>query len=147
MAHSFLMEAGLWVIEGNWLERNELKIPVKGKTIIAWNQENWFTMVTKLIFPKSEREGISYRCRGHLNGGERQYTYVLKQSLLGRIEGEGWLGSESIIQRYWVLGDRQRRSGFETFYRVNENTYHLSSGIMAGQYLTSTMEAILKRQS
>lgn len=146
MAHHFLMEAGRWIIEGNWLERNEMPIPVKGKTIIAWSQENWFTMVTKLVFPGSDRPEISFQYRGRLNAEKREYTYVLQQSLLGQVEGEGWIGPESIIQRYWVLGDRQRRSGFETFYRINDHTYHLSSGILSGHYLASTMEATLERQ-
>ncbi|ACK66261.1 conserved hypothetical protein [Rippkaea orientalis PCC 8801] len=141
------MEAGRWTIEGNWLERNEMPIPVKGRSIIAWSQDNWFTMVTKLVFPDQDRPEISYQYRGRLDGEERQYTYVLQQSLLGKVEGEGWIGPESIIQRYWVLGDRQRRSGFETFHRVNDNIYYLSSGILAGHYLTSTMEATLERQS
>ncbi|NEQ14905.1 MAG: hypothetical protein F6K44_14095, partial [Moorea sp. SIO3E2] len=78
--------------------------------------------------------------------GEPKYTFVLQHSLLGRVEGEGWVAPESIVQRYWVLGDRQRRSGFETRYQRNENIYYLSSSIMAGHYLNSTMEATLERQ-
>lgn len=146
MTHTFLMEAGRWNIEGFWLERNEMPVPVKGRTIVAWSQEDWFTMVTKLVFPNSEREEISFQYRGRLSGEERQYTYVLQQSLLGRVEGEGWIAPTSIVQRYWVLGDRQRRSGFETFYRLDNNRYYLTSGILAGHYLTSTMEATLERQ-
>ncbi|WP_013320188.1 hypothetical protein [Gloeothece verrucosa] len=146
MTHNFLLEAGRWKIEGTWLERNQKPIIVKGRTLVAWSDDRWFTMVTKLVFPGSEREEISYQYRGRLDEEERQYTYVLQQSLLGQVEGEGWIGPETIIQRYWVLGDRQRRSGFETFYRVNHHTYHLSSGILAGHYLTSTMEAILEAQ-
>ncbi|MDJ0600799.1 MAG: hypothetical protein QNJ37_18385 [Crocosphaera sp.] len=146
MAHSFLMEAGRWTIEGNWLERNEMPLPVKGKSIVAWSNDNWFTMVTKLVFPRSDRPEIAFQYRGHLNGEEREYTYVLQQSVLDKVEGEGWIGPDSIIQRYWVLGDRQRRSGFETFYRVNNNTYHFSGGLLSGHYLTSTMEAIFERQ-
>ena len=147
MAHRFLMEAGRWIIKGSWLERNEIPIAVKGKTIVAWSQENWFSMVTKLVFPDdSTHEEISFQYRGRLDSGERHYTYVLQQSLLGRVEGEGWIGPDSIIQRYWVLGDRQRRSGFETFYQFNQDTYLFSSGILAGHYLISTMEAILERQ-
>ena len=147
MAHTFLMEAGRWTLQGSWLERNGMPITVRGKTIIAWGQENWFTMVTKLVFPNSEREDISFQYRGHLDSGERQYTFVLQHSVLGRVEGEGWVTPESIIQRYWVLGDRQRRSGFETRHQLGDNTYYLSSSIMAGHYLTSTMEATLERQT
>lgn len=147
MAHSFLMEAGRWTLQGTWLERNAPPIPVKGKTIILWGNDNWFTMVTKLVFPGQEREEISFQYKGRLDSEERQYTYVLQQSLLGRVEGEGWISPNVIMQRYWVLGDRQRRSGFETFYRIDHRTYQLSAGILAGHYLTSMMEAVIERQA
>jgi hypothetical protein len=147
MTHSFLLGAGRWVLKGNWLERNENPISVKGKTIVAWSQDSWFTMVTKLIFTGGNHEEISFQYRGHLDNGERHYTYVLQQSLLGRVEGKGWIGPESITQCYWVLGDKQRRSGFETFYRINNDKYVMSSCILAGHYLISTMEATLERQT
>lgn len=140
------MEPGRWTLQGNWLERDEMPISVKGKTLVAWGRENWYTMVTKLVFPGGERDEISFQYKGHLDLGERQYTFVLQHSLLGRVEGEGWVAPESIVQRYWVLGDRQRRNGFETFYRLNDNTYYLSSGIIAVNNLTSAMEVTLERQ-
>jgi hypothetical protein len=147
LAHRFLLEAGRWLIEGNWLERNAMPILVKGNTSIAWNQGNWFTMLTQLAFPGSDRDEIAFQYRGRLDGQECQYTYILQQSLLGQVEGEGWIAPDSIIQRYWVLNDPQRRSGFETFYRIDNYTYHLSSGILAGHFLTSTMDAILELQA
>jgi hypothetical protein len=146
VAHSFLLEAGYWIIHGHWLEREEPPIPMKGKTLVAW-REDWFTMVTKLIFPGHERSEISFQYRGHLDGASQRYTFVLMHSGLGRVEGEGWIGPESIIQRYWVLGDtHQRRSGFETIYRIDQDKYHLSNALMAGHYLTTAMEATLQRQ-
>ena len=141
------MESGRWIIKGNWLERKEMSMAVKGKTIIAWSDGNWFTMVTKLVFPSGEYNDISFQYRGHLDNGEQHYTYVCKQSLLGRTEGEGRVGDRSIIQRYWVLDDRQRRSGFEAFHQLNDDTYLFSGGILAGYYLTATMEAVVERQS
>ncbi|WP_017721122.1 hypothetical protein [Kamptonema formosum] len=146
MNHTFLIEPGRWTLEGYWLERNGMPIPVKGKTLVAWNQENWFTMVTRLVFPGTEREQITLQYRGHLDSGERQYTFVLQHSDLGRVEGEGWIAPETIVQRYWVLGDQQRRSGFETLYRLDGHKYYHSSAIMAGHYLSSTMEATYERQ-
>lgn len=140
------MEAGRWTIEGHWLERNGNVFSVKGRTIVSWNQENWFAMVTKLVFPNGDREEISFEYRGRLDESECQYTYVLQQSLLGQVEGEGWIGPESLVQRYWVLDDRQKRSGFETFYRINDGTYHLCGAILAGHSLASTIEAVLERQ-
>ncbi len=140
------MEAGRWTLQGNWLERNQQPIIVKGKILVAWGRENWFTMVTKLSFPgNAEREEISFQYRGKLDVGENHYTFVLQHSQLGRVEGEGWIAPETIVQRYWVLSDRQRRSGFEDFRRLNDQTYYLSSSIMAGHYLTSHLEATLER--
>lgn len=145
MAHSFLLESGYWTLEGNWLEREQMPTSVKGRTLISW-REDWFTMVTKLVFPEQERPEISFQYRGHIDDNVRRYTFVLMHSNLGRVEGEGWIAPESIIQRYWVLGDRQRRSGFETIYRLTTESYHISSAVMAGHYLTSAMEATLTRQ-
>ncbi|GET43107.1 hypothetical protein [Microseira wollei] len=146
MAHTFLLEAGRWRLQGSWLERNEMPIGVRGLTLVAWSKDNWFTMVTKLMFPDSDREEIAFQYRGRLDAGELQYTFVLQHSLLGRVEGEGWIAPETIVQRYWVLNDRQRRSGFETMHQIDQNKYYLSSSILAGHYLTSMMEATLERQ-
>jgi hypothetical protein len=147
VTHTFLLEPGRWLLEGNWLERNGSPVQVKGKTLVAWTREDWFTMVTKLVFPGTQRNEITFQYRGHLDVGERQYTFVLQHSDLGRVEGEGWIAPESILQRYWVLGDKQRRSGFETLTRVDASCYYLSSAVMAGHYLTSAMEARLERQA
>lgn len=147
MAHTFLLEPGRWIMQGSWLERNGLPISVKGMTLVAWNRDNWFTMATKLIFPGSDRSEISLQYKGHLHDGERQYTFLLQHNLLGQVEGEGWIGPDTIVQRYWVLGDRQRRNGFETLLRVNDDSYYLTSGILVGHFLTSTMEVSLERQS
>ncbi|MBD2384224.1 hypothetical protein [Cylindrospermum sp. FACHB-282] len=146
MAQTFLLEPGRWIIQGNWLERNGMPISVKGMTLVVWNRDNWFSMATKLTFPGSDRSEISLRYRGRLDDGERQYTYLLEHNLLGKIEGEGWICPDTIVQRYWVLGDRERRSGFETLHRISDDTYYLTSGILTGHFLTSTMEASLERQ-
>lgn len=141
------MESGQWALEGSWIERNGLPITVKGKTLVNWNRTDWFSMVTKLVFPGGDREEIVLQYRGHLDSDERQYTFVLQHSELGRVEGEGWIAPQSIVQRYWVLGDeRQRRTGFETLHRIDDNRYYQSSGLMAGHYLTSVMEATIERQ-
>ncbi|MBF2000875.1 MAG: hypothetical protein IGS38_09180 [Synechococcales cyanobacterium M58_A2018_015] len=146
MTHSFLLESGRWTLQGNWLDRDSMPILVRGKILVAWSRDDWFTMVTKLVFPGADRDEISLQYRGRLNLGERQYTFVLQHSLLGRVEGEGWIAPESIVQRYWVLGDRQRRTGFETLHQLGSKRYCLSSSIMAGHHLTSMMEATVERQ-
>lgn len=149
MNHSFLLEEGHWKLEGNWLEGSEI-LAVKGGTIVAWNQQNYFTLVTKLVFPQSERQEMVFQYRGLLGTRYTQYSYAsLRHDLLGRVEGEGWIGPQSIIQKYWVLGESspKRRSGFETFYRLDPDTYHLCSGILVGHYLSSILEATLSRQT
>ena len=89
MGHTFLLEPGRWVIQGNWLERNSQPIPLKGLTLVVWNRDNWFSMATKLIFPNSDRPEISFQYKGRLHEGERQYTFLLQHNYLGQVEGEG----------------------------------------------------------
>ena len=146
MAHTFILESGKWNIAGNWLERNGMLITVKGKTIVTWDRTDWFSMVTKLIFPTQDHEEIILQYRGRLDSDERRYTFLLQHSELGKVEGEGWLGVDSIIQRYWVLGnDAQHRSGFETLRRLDEERYYSNSGVLTGLSLMSAMEATIER--
>jgi hypothetical protein len=147
--HSFLLEPGRWTLEGNWLEANEM-IAIKGGVIVLWNQQNLFTLAMRIVFVESEREEIICKYRGRLGTRYRYYNYAsLRHDLVGQVEGEGWVLPESIIQRYWVLGDRspKSRTGFENFYRIDRDTYHLSAGILLGYYLSSAMEATLRQQS
>jgi hypothetical protein len=146
VVHTFLLEPGRWILEGTWLQRDQLPIPVRGKILIGWSRDDWFTMVMKLLLPQGDPLEMALQYRGRLTPGDYQYTFMLQHSFLGRGEGEGWLAPDSIIQRYWTLGDRERRTGFETLYRLTEERYHFCSGVMAGHYLTSTMEATLSRQ-
>ncbi|WP_245915855.1 hypothetical protein [Merismopedia glauca] len=162
--HTFLMEAGRWQLRGNWLERHQETVGIKGQVLVAWSQDNWFTMVTKLVFAQSigeksevtKRQDLSFLYKGRLNSAQNQYTFVLQHSMLGRLEGEGWVAPETIVQRYWAIGDiqgqdknlstlRQQCSGFESWYRLNERTYHVSSSIMTGHNLFSMMEALLEK--
>lgn len=153
MSHTFLLEPGRWVIQGNWVERNSPPITLKGLTLVIWNRDNWFSIATKIVFPNGERPDISLQYRGRLHKGERQYTFLLQHNSLGQIEGEGWISPDTIVQRYWVLGDNsadvrslQRRSGFETLHRLNDDQYYLITGVLSGHFLDSTIEANLERQ-
>lgn len=144
------MESGQWLVEGSWLDRNGSPITVRGKTLVAWHQSEWFSLVTKLVFPDSDRDDIILQYRGRLDNNERQYTFLMQHSEFGKVEGEGLISPSLIVQRFWVLGDeRQRRSGFETFRRFDNNRYYYSSGIMAGHHLNliSVMEATLDRKN
>lgn len=148
MAHTFLLESGQWTMEGSWLQRNGMLVIVKGKTIVTWNRTDWFQMVTKLAFPTKDREDIILQYRGRLDTDERRYTFVLQHSEFGKIEGEGWIGPDCIIQRYWVLGDdRQRRTGFDSLHRLDKNRYYQSGGTAMGNQFNSAIEVTLERQS
>jgi hypothetical protein len=83
--------------------------------------------------------------KGRIDSDERRFTYVADDSALGKIEGEGIIAPDSIIQRYWVMGDKRARTGFQTLYRRDNNNYSLASGLISGQNLESTMEAVLTR--
>ncbi len=146
MAHTFLVQPGKWTLEGNWIERDSMPIAVKGRTLVGWSKDNfWFTMVTKLTFPNSDREDLTMAYKGRIDSDERRFTYVADDSALGKIEGEGIIAPDSIIQRYWVMGDKRARTGFQTLYRRDNNNYSLASGLISGQNLESTMEAVLTR--
>jgi hypothetical protein len=147
--HTFLLEAGRWTFEGSWLDKEGVPVAVKGKTLIAWGNEDWFTWVTKLEFPQDTRPSISYQYRGRLSLGERQYNFALQHSILGRVEGEGWITPQAIVQHYHVISDDdrpgQRQNGFETLYQLDTKNYVLSSGLFVGPSLVSTMDAQLRR--
>jgi hypothetical protein len=146
VSHTFLVQPGKWSLEGNWIERDAMPIGIKGKTLVGWSKDNfWFTMVTKLTFPNSDRPEITMAYKGRIDSDDRRFTFVVEHSDLGKIEGEGIIGPDSITQRYWVMGDKKMRTGFQTLYRRDQNVYSLASAIISGQNLESTMEAILTR--
>ena len=147
VAHSFLLEPGRWKLQGNWLTRESLPTPVKGKLLVAWKQEDCFMVATKLSFLEGDQDEIVLQSRGRMTSHERQYTFVLQHSQLGQVEGEGWISPESIVQRYWGRTGKQRAAGFETLRQISADRYHFSSGVIVGHYLTSTMEAELVRQA
>lgn len=153
MTHTFLLESGSWIIKGTWLDKNQQSTPFKGAIIINWDQSNWFSMQMKIVFPSNipkngsflNQPEISFEYKGLIPAHRSQYAYVLKRSDLEKIEGEGWISNDSIIQRYWVLGSNRRLNGFETFFCLDESTYHLTSGMMTGNNLLYTLEGILER--
>ncbi|WP_330205210.1 hypothetical protein [Cyanobacterium sp. Dongsha4] len=153
MTHTFLLESGSWIIKGTWLDKNQQSNPFKGAIIINWEQSNWFSMQMKIVFPQNvpqngsfqNRPEIIFEYKGLIPSNRSRYAYVLKRSDLEKIEGEGWISNDSIIQRYWVLGNTRRLNGFETFFCLDENTYHLTSGMMTGNNLLYTFEGILDR--
>ncbi len=144
-SHTFLLEPGTWLLHGNAIEQQSAPIDVKGKILVSWNRDEWFTMATRLIFPGSDQANIDMQFRGRLDPDGQRYTFVLQHTDLGRVEGEGWITPNSIIQRYWAINDRQRRTGFDTLQRLDDNQYRLSSGIMAGHYLISVIDAVIER--
>lgn len=150
MSHTFLLEEGRWTFKGHWLERQGLPVPIAGKTLIAWGQQSWFTWVTRLEFPQGEHPQITLQYRGHLDLGDRFYNFVLQHSTLGRVEGEGWIAPDSIVQQYQVISEddrqSQRRNGFESLHRLDAKTYLFSGGTFVGPALVTTMEATLQRQ-
>jgi hypothetical protein len=148
--HTFLMAEGRWKLEGNWLlDREGSSVPIHGRLIVAWNAEDWFNLVGKICLPPSPDmkhpfDETTFQSRGHFSAAG-QYTFMLQHSHFGKIEGEGWVLPDSIVQRFWMLGDRENRTGLEHLYRIDSDHYHWSSSIMKNHSLVSTMEATLER--
>jgi hypothetical protein len=150
--HTFLMNDGRWQLQGYWLMHREgICVPVQGKLMVAWNSDDWFSLVGKISRPSFLKESgdktdITLQYKGHTAlETQQQYTFVLQHSQYGQTEGEGWLMPDSIVQRFWILGDHEQRIGLERFYRISEDHYTWSSSIMTGHSLISTVEASLKR--
>jgi hypothetical protein len=145
VTHSFLVEAGYWSVDGYWLKPNLPPISIKGGIQTAWKRDNWFKITTSLTCDDETQTKIIYQCRGNLNYAEKHYTYVSQHSLLGNIEGEGRFGFRSIVQYYWFIGAVGNKKGLDTYYRVDQNTYYLTSNLLDAHSINSTIEAILKR--
>jgi hypothetical protein len=146
VAHTLLLQPGRWKSSGIWQEGNNPPLSLTGKTVVAWSVDNWFTMITKLILDNHEQD-ITWQYRGYLEPNASRYTFILTHSQMGKIEGEGWVGQESIIQRYWVLDDQQKRIGFEAFHRIDDNNYRLSHSSVCANRLNGLMELNFSRQS
>ncbi|MEO1692879.1 MAG: hypothetical protein AAFR63_15345 [Cyanobacteria bacterium J06631_6] len=144
MAHTFLVDAGYWHVTGHWLKPDLAPISLEGGITIAWKRANWFKLTTSLTCDDETATEIIYQCRGNLNYEAKHYTYVSQHSLLGNIEGEGRLGSQSIIQYYWFM-DGKKQKGLDTYVYVDSNTYYFTSSILDGHSIKSTIEATLSR--
>ncbi len=147
MTHTFLLQPGRWKSTGVWQEGNKPPLAVTGKTVVAWSMDNWFTMITKLSIENQSAPDITWQYRGYLEPDAQQYTFILNHSQMGKIEGEGWVGSVSLVHRYWVLDDQHKRNGFESFHQIDPNSYLLAHSSVQTNRLASLMELRLDRQS
>jgi hypothetical protein len=146
VTHTFLLQSGRWKSSGTWQEGNKPPQTVTGKTVVAWSVDNWFTMITKLSIQGQSDRDITWQYRGYLEPNAQQYTFILTHSQMGKIEGEGWIGGKSLVQRYWVLDDQHKRTGFETFHQIDYQNYHLAHSFINMNRLASVMELDFIRQ-
>jgi hypothetical protein len=146
VTHTFLLQPGRWKSTGVWQEGNNPSLAVTGKTVVAWSADNWFTMITKLSISNQPGQDITWQYRGYLEPEASRYTFILTHSQMGKIEGEGWVGTDSVVQRYWVLDDQQRRLGFEAFHQIDDNNYRLAHSSISMNRLASLMELQFSRQ-
>jgi hypothetical protein len=121
-------------------------VTLTGKTVVAWSADNWFNLITKLSLGDRPDQDITWHYRGHLEPDSTRYNFILTHSHLGKIEGEGWIGEDSIVQRYWVLDDSQRRTGFEAFYQLDDNSYRLTHSSLSNNRLAGLLELQIVRQ-
>lgn len=145
MNHTFLVDAGRWLLNGYWLEPDQEPITVTGKILVSYSQDDWFSMAAKVTFAGQVKPDLMLQSRGKLELDEMIFTYVLQHSLLGRVEGEGWITPHGIVQQFVLLGDTNRCTGFEHYWQVDANHYTLLSGIHKSHKLKHLLEATLER--
>ncbi|WNC61007.1 hypothetical protein RHJ80_03390 [Thermosynechococcus sp. QS41] len=143
--HTFLVDGGRWLLKGMWLEANQEPIPVTGRILVSYGQDDWFSMAAKITFPDQVKPELVLQSRGKLELDEQVFTYVLQHSLLGRLEGEGWITPHAIVQQFILLGDANRCTGFEHYWQLDANHYTLLSGIHNSHKLKHLLEATLER--
>lgn len=127
------------------MEADGSTVAFQGRTMVSWSEDAWFAMVTKLIFADSQPGELLWRYRGRLADTGHCYTFMLEHSSVGKMEGEGRIGEQTVVQRSWALNNAQQRSAFETFTCIDANTYHLAHTTMVGQRLGAVAEATLRR--
>ncbi len=135
------------MLRGHRLAKNVEPMPFKGQALVKRGADDWFQAVMKLVFEGEggDRAPLLLEYRGRLAQNAPQYTFVLQHGDLGRVEGEGWIAPATLMHRYWVLGDDQKRVGYESFFQVDGDRYCYSSGVMMGLRLVSGLEAELER--
>ncbi|MGK7907334.1 MAG: hypothetical protein AB4040_08920 [Synechococcus sp.] len=147
MNHSFLIEPGRWLLKGHLIVEGESPLSFSGQGLVKWDNSRWFHAILRMVFSTEEtdRAPLLLEYRGCVVEGASDYSFVLQHGDLGRVEGKGWMTPATLVHRYWVLGDSQKRQGYESFFRADKNRYCLSSGVMSGLKLVSTLEAMLER--
>ena len=147
MQHTFLLEPGRWLLKGHLISAGDLPLSFTGQGIVRWDDSSWFHAILRMVFAEEEtpRSPLILEYRGRVPDRSSHYSFGLNHGDLGRVEGEGWVTPATLIHRYWVLGDAQKRLGYESFFRADERRYCLSSGVMSGLKLVSSIEAVLER--
>jgi len=145
VAHSFLLENGIWNSQGTLIDPDGSTLEFQGKTMISWSEDAWFAMVTKFVFQERDRAELVWRYRGRLTEPGQRYTFLLEHSEIGKMEGEGIIGRKTITQRSWALNDAKGRSTFDTLVKMDEHSYQFSSATMAGHRLNTLTEAGFER--
>ncbi len=117
--------------------------PFRGNANVRWDQSDWFTSLLTLESKSGGSLNLEYR--GRVPVAAERYTFVLQHSELGRVEGEGWVTPQAIMQRFWVLNDPQKRTGVESFVQATPDRYCYACGVVSGLRLVSSIEGIFER--
>lgn len=144
LSHSFLLQPGQWTITGHSIDKVGHPTQFSGIWMIQWLQDDWFQMTTQLYpEPDQDTQLFALNYKGYLGEADQQYSYVSHHTQWGQLEGQGRITPATITHNFWGVGDH--RSGLEVFYKLSEDCYTLSSGLMVKNKLLSTIEAVLKR--
>lgn len=143
--HTFLLLPGKWTLKGSLIQGSAPVTSFQGRMVVGWSQDMyWFTMISKMQFSDGRADEVA-SAKGRMDNNERRFTYVLEHSELGKVEGEGLISPGAIAMSYFVRDDAKSRTGFQTYYRQDDNHYAMTSGIMLRQGFESMMETAMVR--
>ncbi len=147
MSHSFLIQPGQWQVSGHVIDQAGAATSILGTWHISWTQDDWFQMTAQLGLSSDLNQNPSLvwelNYKGYLSPEGQTYNYVSNHTKWGRVEGHGRLTPATITHQFWGVGDH--RTGFETFYKLSDDCYTLTTGFMERHKLLSTLELVLKK--
>ena len=145
LKHTYLLESGIWVSEGNYYDQKEQKIPITGKTEIIHQSEFWMIQSSMALnLPDQVILTSRFELKPFKNG-DTVADWVSFHENLGEIQGEFALVEDTILSEF--SGVEQSVKGSEVLTQIDKNTYSSRGVFILRGKKFSSWAVTLKRES
>lgn len=142
--HTFLLEDGLWIARGYYIDSIGVLYPVNGESRIAHEGDRWINDSWMRI---PADPPVEYRNRYVItpfDEGTDCTVWISENPALGRLRGTFVLVDDTILSVYGTEDGRLR--GSEALLRVSSILYRGRGCLMEGEKKISSWAVELKRQ-